>query len=549
MPIATTAFDALLRHAEAAPDRVFLNQPRDGQVVPYTFADCVDTSRRLASALRELGMNPGDRVALLSKNCAEWFLADWAMQMAGVVPVPIYSTAGAATIRYVMEHSAARAIVLGPLDDWANQERGLDADIPRIVMPAAPMSGQHAWKDLVDAHGPLDTLHRPGPDDLMSILYTSGSTGTPKGVMVSYGAYQYSCESTIEALELDRDSRLLSYLPLAHITERVVIQGPAVYAGATCSFVESLDTFIDDLKRARPTLFISVPRLWMKFQSGVHEKLPPGRLNLLLKLPIIGKRVAAKIRSGLGLEGARVYGSGTAPIPVDVLEWYGRLGVPISEGWGMTEVTGIGCMNHPFRADWLGTIGTPFPGSEVRISDAGEVLFRGPGLFSGYYRQPELTDESFTDDGFFHTGDKGEWDDALGALRITGRVKDLFKTAKGKYVTPVPIESLLAASDLLEQVCVMGTGLPQPVAVAVLSPAAAAEPAGDVDAALETLLDDINAGLEPHERLSTLFIAREDWSVDNRLLTPTMKIKRDQLEDKYAPLIAGPTDARVVRET
>lgn len=530
--------EALCHWAKKTPDRIFLSQPVEGGRREYSFAECEDVCRRMASALLEIGLGPGDRVAILAKNCAEWFLADWAIQIAGMVPVPIYPTAGPGTISYVIEHSESRAVFVGPLDGWEKQEPGLDPDITRIAMPYPTMSCQHQWQDLVAAHAPVARLHTPDDQGLLSILYTSGSTGKPKGVMLSSAAYRYACQTTVDTLEMGAGDRLLSYLPLAHITERAVVEGPAVYAGAKVSFVESLQTFPRDLKAADPTLFISVPRLWVKFQSGVHAKLPPRKLNFLLSLPVIGKRVAQKIRSQLGFGNCRMWGSGTAPISAETLHWYSRLGIDISEAWGMTEVTGIGCMNSPFRESCLGTIGLPFPGSEIKISEVGELLFRGPGLFSGYYKQPDLTREVFTEDGFFRTGDKAEWDESVGAFRITGRVKDLFKSAKGKYVTPVPIESHLAANPLVEQVCVMGSGLPQPVAVVVLSEAAAAMTKADIEAHLETSLNTINGLLESHERMAALVVARDEWSIENEMLTPTMKIKRDVLEQKYGNLIA-----------
>ncbi len=540
-----TAVEALCQWATKTPDRIFLSQPVAGGRREFTFAECEDICRRMASGLRELGLAPGDRVAILAKNCAEWFLADWATMMAGMVPVPIYPTAGPDTISYVMEHSESRAVFVGPLDNWQKQESGLNPDIPRIAMPYATMTCQHQWQDMIDNHAPVARPHRPVPTDMMSVLYTSGSTGKPKGVMLSYGAYRYACQTTVDVLGVGPDDRLLSYLPLAHITERAVIQGPAVFAGARVSFVESLQSFQRDLRHADPTLFISVPRLWVKFQSGVNAKLPPRKLNLLLSLPVVGKRVAKKIRSELGFGHCRMWGSGTAPISADTLQWYSRLGIDISEAWGMTEVTGIGCMNSPFRKECLGTIGIPFPGSEIKLSEQGELLFRGPGLFSGYYKQPELTKEVITDDGFFHTGDKAEWDESLQAFRITGRVKDLFKSAKGKYVTPVPIESRLAANPLVEQVCVMGSGLPQPVAVVVLSEAAAVMTKADIEAHLETELNTVNATLESHERLAAIIVAKEDWSIENEMLTPTMKIKRDVLEQKYKNLIAASHSSQV----
>jgi long-subunit acyl-CoA synthetase (AMP-forming) len=411
------------------------------------------------------------------------------------------------------------------------------------------MDCQHQWLKLLASHRPLDNLHRPAKDDVMTILYTSGSTGQPKGVVISYGAYAYASEAARASIDAGPDDHLFSYLPLAHITERTCTAGPAIYGGSQCSFVESLETFQRDLKRASPTIFISVPRLWVKFQSGVHAKISPTKLKILLSLPIVGRAVARKIRTELGFQNCRSYGSGSAPISPLTLKWYERLGVNIGEGWGMSETSGLSCGNIPFTANRIGTIGVPVDGTEMKLSDEGEILLRSPGLFTEYFKQPELTREVFTEDGFFHTGDRAEWDESLQAYKITGRVKDIFKSAKGKYVTPVPIESRLSGNPLLEQICVMGSGLPAPVAVVVLSETAKYIPKQDIKSSLQTTLEKVNARLETHERMSNIVIVDDEWTIENDLLTPTLKLKRNKLEDKYSQLISQKFSEPVVWET
>jgi long-subunit acyl-CoA synthetase (AMP-forming) len=411
------------------------------------------------------------------------------------------------------------------------------------------MDCQHQWQQLIVRHEPLQNLHDPSRDEVMTILYTSGSTGQPKGVVISYGAYAYASEAARASIDGGPDDHLFSYLPLAHITERTCTAGPAIYGGCECSFVESLDTFQRDLKRAGPTVFISVPRLWVKFQSGVHAKISPLKLKILLSLPVVGKAVARKIRSELGFDNCRHYGSGSAPISPLTLKWYERLGVNIGEGWGMSETSGLSCGNIPFTSDRLGTIGVPVDGTEMKLSEEGEILLRSPGLFTEYFKQPELTREVITEDGFFHTGDRAEWDETVQAYRITGRVKDIFKSAKGKYVTPVPIESRLSGNPLLEQICVMGSGLPSPVAVVVLSEAAQYVPQEDISSSLQTTLDKVNERLESHEKMSNIIIVDDEWTIENDLLTPTLKVKRSKLEQKYTKLINQRFADPVVWET
>ena len=211
----------------------------------------------------------------------------------------------------------------------------------------------------------------------------------------------------------------------------------------------------------------------------------------------------------------------------------------------MSETCGLSCSNIPFHSERIGTIGAPVPGTEMKLSEQGEILIRGPGMMTEYYRQPELTAEAFDEDGYFRTGDKGEWLEDIGAYRITGRVKEIFKSAKGKYVSPVPIESQLAANPLVEQVCVMGAGLRAPVAVVVVSAAAREQPREDVRASLTRTLEATNATLESHEKLSHIIVDEEAWSIENGLLTPTLKIKRGLLEEKYDGQLAAPDDHSV----
>ncbi len=543
------AHQALAEWASRTPDRVFLHQPVDGHVTTYTWSQCADISRRLATAFSNLGLVPGDKVALLSKNCAEWFISDFAIAMAGMVSVPIYPTAGRETIAHVVGHSDAKAIIVGKLDDPQSPADAIPEGVTTISMPYESMHCDHDWRSLIDSNEPLQDLSQPGPDDVMTILYTSGSTGQPKGVVISYRAYHYASNATLAVSGGDENDRLFSYLPLAHITERTCTAGPAIYAGCQCYFVESLDTFQRDLLHARATMFISVPRLWVKFQSAVHAKIPPRKLSVMLKIPFLKTIVAKKIREQLGFGHARRFGSGSAPISPLTLKWYQRIGVNIGEGWGMSETSGLSCGNSPFRPERIGSIGAPMEGTEIRLSDEGEILIRTPGLFTEYYKDPELTKESFTEDGFFHTGDKGEWHEGTQSFRITGRVKDQFKSAKGKYVVPVPIEAKMSGNPMIEQIYVMGSGLRAPVAVVVLSQSGKNATVGEIERSLGETLESVNQVLESHEKLARVVIVDDEWTIESELLTPTMKIKRDLVEAKYQRLIGIETRSKVQWES
>ena len=532
--------DYVYDHEAQRPNQVFLTQPiGGGQVRDYTWAQTVDEARRMAAHLQSLELEPGARIAILSKNCAHFFIAELAIWMAGGTTVAIFPTETADTIGYVLEHSGASLLFVGKLDTWEAQRPGVPTGLPCIALPLAPKTDCPRWDDIIARTPPLPGRPQRAGDDLAMIIYTSGSTGRPKGVMHNFERI------TRVAEEINRDiharigpvpeNRVLSYLPLAHVFERAWVEAAALVDGNThVYFAESLDTFLQDLQRARPTTFISVPRLWLKFQQGVFAKMPPKKLERLLSIPILGKIVGRKVLKGLGLDHVLLAGSGSAPIPADLIQWYRRLGLNLVEGYAMTEDFAYS-HNSTAEANAPGYVGVPMPGVEVRISDEGEILIKSPGQMVGYYRAPELTAEAFTEDGFFRTGDRGE---RLpnGQLKITGRVKELFKTAKGKYVAPAPIENLLNAHPMVELSMVSGVG--QPAAFALVVPAESLRPKLDdpavrreVEQAMEQLLQDVNAKLADYEQLRMIVIVREPWSIENGTLTPTMKIRRNRIEE------------------
>ncbi|TCI03415.1 AMP-dependent synthetase [Corallincola luteus] len=544
--------DELKHRSEQHPDKIYLRQPDNGQVQDYSWAQVYSTATQLAGALVHQGLKKGDRVAIIGKNCAEWFIADWAIMMAGMISVPIYPTVGRKTLAHILNHSEVKLAFIGKLDNSHALSEVVKntafSTLLTVAMPYPTVPCDFSWANFLNVAPPLADLHTPDDDEVMTIIYTSGSTGTPKGVVMSYEAYRYASAQTQLSLGVLDSDRVISYLPLAHITERGVIQGPSLYAGCTVYFVESLATFIDDLNRAQPTFFLSVPRLWNKFLANIHARLSPKKLSFLLSLPIVGNLVAQKIRRTLGLDKVRVFGSGSAPISPEILRWYKKLGMNISEGWGMTETGGLSCCNLPFNELHIGSIGNPIEGTEIKLSKQGEILIRSPGLFQEYYQDPELTEASFTEDGFFCTGDKGTFNSEIGAYQITGRVKELFKTEKGKYVAPVPLESRLGESELLEQICVMGTLMPQPVAVVVLSETSTKMSNSAIELSLSATLEKINQRLEAHEKIAQIFVAKDEWTIENDLLTPTLKIKRADIEERYLPLIANLSEKKVAWE-
>ncbi len=543
MPEPKLILDYVYDHAAAHPDKVFLTQPVGaGKVTDYTWAQTVDQARRMAAHLQSRGLERGARVAILSKNCAHFFMAELAIWMAGYTTVAIFPTEVAETVHYVLEHSGASLLFVGKLDTWEAQKPGVPASLPRIAFPLAPQTDYDTWDSIVARTDPIGGHPQRGADELAMLIYTSGSTGQPKGVMVNFGAITSAGEGfsnyTRERLGSETEVRILSYLPLAHSFERSCVEASTLVGGdAHVFFAEALDTFLKDLQRARPTVFISVPRLWLKFQQGVFAKMAPQKLDRLLGIPILGRIVAKKVLKGLGLDQVKNAASGSAPIPPDLIAWYRRLGLKLYEGYGMTEDNSFShASNEKFNEP--GYVGVALPGVQVRISDEGEILIKSPGQFSGYYKQPELTAASFTEDGFFHTGDLGERR-ADGLLKITGRAKELFKTAKGKYVAPAPIENLLNAHPMVELSLVSGVGQPSAYAMVVLAESLRPQ-MGDpsvrarVQDQLGQLLQDVNRQVPEYEHLRMIVVAREPWSIENGCLTPTMKIKRGRIEAAVA---------------
>lgn len=547
MSIRPTVLEWFEHHVEATPDRRYMTQPMgggDANIATWTFKETWDEAGKMAAYLKAQGFPDKSNIAICSKNCAHWILADLAIWMAGHVSVPVYPTLTAETVKYTLEHSESKLLFVGKLDPcWAEMKPGVPDDLPKVAFPLAPASEKDLpqWDAIIaEQKEPIAERAKRDPEELGTLIYTSGSTGRPKGVMLSFGAMCQSAELVKDFLHAESRDRMLSYLPLAHSFERWAVEHQSFVSGCELFFAETLETFVKDLKRAHPTLFISVPRLWLKFQQGVLKKMPPHKLNLFLKIPILSGIVKKKILTGLGLDAVKFAGSGSAPIPKELIDWYRRLGLELLEGYGMTENFAYSHINRPGEVK-VGTVGAPNPGVECKLSEEGEVLVKSPGTMMGYYKNEDATAAMFTEDGFLKTGDRGEID-ARQRLKLTGRVKELFKTSKGKYVAPAPIENKILNHPKIEACCVSGSGQPQPFALVVLAEDARKAAAnGGRDALTQDLtahLSAINAQLDHHEHLQFLCVVKDVWLPENGFLTPTLKIKRATLESTYNPEVA-----------
>jgi long-chain acyl-CoA synthetase len=526
-----TPLDAFLHWEKNTPDRPFLLQPINGDWKTWTFKQAGVEMRKIATSLIKQNLLPRSNVAILSKNCAHWILADIAIWMAGHVSVPIYPTLSAQAINRILVHSEAKIIFIGKLDDFKIQLPGISEKVTCISITMFGEKKGLQWDDLLQFYEPLRIVPSRHPAELATIKYTSGTTGNPKGVMISFEALNHAITRALKQFALpSQGQRFFSYLPLSHVAERMMIEMGAIYSSAPIYFAESIEKFADNLRTAQPTIFVAVPRIWTKFREQIESKIP--RLTTLLKIPLLNIILKKMIKRKLGLSKTIWAFTGAAPISVELLEWFAQLDIVIHEVYGMTESLSYSHINlHQVK---FGTVGKAWDDVLVRLSDQQEIQVKHKALLIGYYREPHMTCNIFTDDGFLKTGDKGEVD-ADGFLTITGRVNDQFKTDKGKFVDPAPIELMLLANTDIEQVCVVGSGVPQPLALIVLSVTGKVKRKEVVAASILKTIQATNARIESYEQIEAAVILKTEWTVENGLLTPTMKVKRNEVENIYRP--------------
>ena len=535
-----THIEAFYRWEKQKAQETFLRQPYGDTWTILTYAEAGQQARKIANALKAMGLQKGDHVGILSKNCYHWILTDLAIMMGGFVSVPFYASLPANQLKVVIEKSHIKALFTGKLEEWDDDKtQVLPPELKVIKYPHYPgnvaIPVGEDWDDLLKNNQPMQGDPIPNLDDLWTILFTSGTTGEPKGVMHPYKnlALVFKAEFATDWIGLGKlkAQRFFSFLPLNHVGERVGIEGSCIYIGGSMSFGESIDTFVQNLQQTQPTVFFAVPRIWTKFQMGVLGKMRQEKLDILLKIPIISGLVKKKIRKGLGLGSAEVVATGAAITPEHLKQWFLKLGIRLREAYGMTEVCGS-ITNTPKDNNQPNSVGKTIPFAEVKIDpDTGEVLMKSPQMMTGYYNEPGKTNDVLQN-GWLNSGDKGVMDGS-GFVKIIGRVKDAFKTSKGKYITPNPYEESIATNDKIEQVCVVGLGLPNPIALVNLSEVGRASHMEKLEEELKADLDRINGSLSGYQKLVALIVVKEAWTEANKLLTPTMKIRRGAIDEKY----------------
>ncbi len=578
MTAARTIVDIFYGAVERGSPRVMLIK----QTLKWVSVSAHDLYTQVASLARWLalcGVTKGDRVSILSENRYEWAVADYATMLLGGIVVPIYPTLTAEQCAYVLKDCGARVVFVSTAEQLAkivaiqNQTQ-----LEKIVVMDYVAGTEAIFMHSLLHDGPagrdadLDArAHQVSPDDLATIIYTSGTTGIPKGAMLTHGNLTSNLVSLNE-FDVGPDHVAISYLPLSHVTARHVDY--ALFSrGVTLAYCPVLEDMMDALLEVRPSMFLGVPRVYEKIRHkveletsrGVKHKIYTWAMSVGRRHRaevLAGKRPAAsawklanilvfsKVRKGLGGR-AQIFISGGAPLGRELAEWWADIGVRIHEGYGLTETSPVIAVNTPPHHR-LATVGKPLPNLQVRIADDGEVLVKGPSIFNSYWNLPQETQNAFTPDGFFKTGDVGQLD-ADGFLTITDRKKELIKTSGGKFIAPQPIENSLKSHVLVAEAAVIGERRKFPAVIIVPDfpvleqwarehgiPAMSREMLVEeprVRALYEGVVEEVNQGLARFERLKKVIVASEEFSITNGMLTPTLKLKRRVVEQAYAHAI------------
>jgi long-chain acyl-CoA synthetase len=563
----------------ARPASVALRWREGESYRSLTFAEYADIAARAAAALADLGATSGTRIVLLLRNRPEFHVADLGALLVGATPISMYNSSSPEQIRNLAGHSGAEIAVVedGEFADRLLSVRASLTDLRHVVVVGDAPTGTIPWSDVIGA-SPVDLERSTSvarPDDLVTVIYTSGTTGEPKGVMLDHANICWTIESLRLAISFPTDGfRLVSYLPMAHIAERIVTHYSGVTLGYEVTTCPDLRVLAAYLNEAKPQLLFGVPRTYEKVHSGIRAVLAadPAREEVFDRALAVGARVAAASAAGeepsaedaaafadadretlgpvrelLGLDALQVAVTAAAPIPVDILQFFRALGIPLSEMYGLSETSGPATW-EPERVR-PGTVGRAIPGVELKLGDDGEVLCRGGNIFRGYLGDHARTAAALDADGWLHSGDIGELD-GDGYLRIVDRKKELIITAGGKNISPANLEAALKAQPLIGQACVVGDDRPYVAALLVLDPDVAPvwavqhglsastlpELAADEDVRAEIAreVDEVNGRFSRAEQIRAFTVLDEDWQPDSDELTPTMKLKRRGILAKYS---------------
>lgn len=564
----------------------------NGRWVDISYQEAAVLIRRLAQALKRLGVKKDDKLAILSENRPEWALSDIATLALGAIDVPVYATETPEHIAYLLEHSESRMVFVSNKDQLAKLFKVKEqiTRVERVIVfdeeGVEFNEGILSWKSLVKNEEPLSDeelkghLDSIGRDDVATLIYTSGTTGVPKGAMLTHNNLISNALGSLDVVPSVEEPVLLSFLPLSHSFERTCGYYTPLFLGAKIAYAESLDKLPENLKEVRPHIIISVPRvyekMYMRIQEGLKESSPikRGMFSFALK---VGKSVLEKelsdqnvplwLHAAYVLADKLVYSkvrqffggrfimavSGGAPLSKDIAEFFSSLSLIVLEGYGLTETSPVVCANRVHQRK-LGTVGKPIPGVEVKLAPDGELLVRGPNVMKGYYKMDKETKEVLEPDGWLHTGDVAEID-SEGFVRIVDRKKDLLVTAGGKNVAPQPIENMLKTFPIIGDVCVVGDKKKFISALIVPNPEEVKKLLGEqeyeslsakdlvqhpkIHQAIQEAVDTVNARLARYEQIKRFAVLSSPFSLESGEITPTLKVRRKAVIDQYIKLIDG----------
>ena len=537
-----TLVDKLYELKSNSPNEVFLRQPFGDEWEEFTYDEVITEALQLVTAMKSIGLEKGDKIGIYSKNCYQWVIAEIAIMLGGFVTVPFYSNLVGDALNEVINLSDIKLLFVGKIDSWKKAKTGIPKELPIVSFANkygnAKVDSGIEWDEFIKDKEPDAENFRPNLSDIWAIFYTSGTTGIPKGAVMNYSApanliMKQDGKHNNFNFNAPGKNTFLSYLPLNHIAEQTLIITCGFYNEGQISFVESLYTFAKNLADVKPSIFLAVPNIWIKLQQGIIADSP--RLDAMLRIPKVAEDIKKKIRMSIGLDNTKLIISGASALPKSTIKWFQKIGIYIRETYGMTEALAI-VIIQPKNDIRIESTGKCFEEGEIKIDpETDEILVKNSWTFEEYYNEPELTKASFDKDGFYKTGDTGDLD-SDGFLKIKGRVNDTFKTAKGEFIIPVPIENRFAINDFIEQICVVGKDLPQPIGLIQLSDKCKNISFDEIKESLLSSLNKVNAQLHLHEKLNKLLVISEKWTLDNGILTPTNKIKRNTIHETYQHL-------------
>ncbi len=572
-------FDLLYYQLATYPKTDCLNAKVAGEWKHYSTQEVVEIVENVAMGLRDMGITPGDKIAIVGKNRPEWNFVDLGMQLIGATSVPMYPTITIEDYAYIFKHAEVKMVFVEDEDLLGKVHAATQENPVEHVFSFDVLNGCQHWETIAERGKTLDkaplaeTKAAVKPEDLLTIIYTSGTTGRPKGVMLSHKNIMSNSIAVAERTPviLGR-SRAVSFLPLCHIYERTGIYF-YLYAGISVYYAQSLDTIGDDIREVKPHLFNTVPRLLEKIYDKIeakgkeltgiahtlffwaldlakqYEPHKPNGFFYNLKLAVADKLIFSKWRAALGGE-IMAINSGAAALQPRLGRIFWAAGVRICEGYGLTETSPVITASIPEHQDMrIGCVGTPISGVEIKIAEDGEILCKGDNVMMGYYKEPELTAEVLEDDGWFHTGDIGEILEGK-YLRITDRKKEMFKTSGGKYIAPQLMENKFKESSFIEQIAVIGNNRKFPSALIVpnfeaLTPwlkekGISASAPDEIIAHKEVYelfakeVETYNQNFGQWEKIKKFTLLPTIWGIDTGELTPTLKLKRRIIDQKYA---------------